>query len=88
MLLAELCLALHELKAPYGATTKYLCYYGKSVAINVALVKTIDFSECHAGVETAASIFLSANNVRNVNIQTSVNFNKGQYFFGLLGQYS
>lgn len=88
MLLIELCLALHELKAPFGASTGYLCYCEKSAAINVALVKNIDFSDCHQGSETAASIFLSVNNARNINVHVSVSLNSNQVFFGLVGQYS
>lgn len=77
MLLIELCLGLHELRAPYGASTKYLCYQERSVAINVAMTKAVDFSGCHPGAETATSIFLNAGNVRNINIKTSAGLRKG-----------
>lgn len=88
MLLIRLCLAIHELRAPYGASTAYLCYYERSVAVNVALVKSIDFSGCHSDADTATSIFLSVSNVRNINVKASLNLGSSKVFFGLIGQYS
>ena len=88
MLLPELCLALHELRAPFDASTKYLCYWGRSVAVNAALTSSLDFSECHPETETAASLFLYADNVRNINVQVQIGLREEQTFFGLIGQYS
>ena len=86
MLLIRLCLAIHELRAPYGASTAYLCYHERSVAVNVALVKSIDFSGCRSDADTATSIFLSASTVRNINAKASLNLGSSTVSFGLIGQ--